>query len=190
MTWGHTMANIVGICIEGQWLPLHPPPPPPVDQSADSHRQVAVIDDTPKSDIDRVADHLAQVVRLAQALTSDVDRRRARDMLHAASGLLMASTYLPQADQDRFQKALRNGGWFEFLVASLSHDQRDLESDPVSGGEHASFSDMNPGTGSRIYGLLDVVPPRQADTLDDEDEDLGSTPSSSIIIEAVIPSGV
>ena len=99
------MTNIVGIYVDGQWLPVFPPPSLPVDQSVDEHKQLAVIEDT-KSDIDRVADHLAQVARLAQALTSDVDRRRVRDLLHATSGLLLASTYLPKADQNRFQKAL------------------------------------------------------------------------------------
>jgi HK97 family phage prohead protease len=105
-----TMANVIGVCIDGQWLPIHAPPPPPlqsVDQGADSNKQVAVLDT--KSDVDLAIDHLAQVARLAQGLQADVDRRRVRDLVHALSGLLMASTYLTGQDQERFQQALRKG---------------------------------------------------------------------------------
>jgi hypothetical protein len=74
-----------------------------VNQKNDSHHEVEV--DT-RSDIDKIASHLGQAVRLAQNL-SPADARRARDLMHAAQGMLNASTYLEKPEQALFNKALR-----------------------------------------------------------------------------------
>jgi hypothetical protein len=60
----------------------------------------------PAGAIDQVATHLSEVIRLAQGL-SEEDARRVRDLVHAASSVLLASTYLPVDDQRLFESALR-----------------------------------------------------------------------------------
>jgi hypothetical protein len=62
--------------------------------------------DASRSEVDQIADHLAQVVKLAQTL-SEADARRTRDLMHAASALLTATTYLSGPDQARLERALR-----------------------------------------------------------------------------------
>ena len=84
---------MVGIIVDGKWM------------SIDDGRPAHVID-TPRSDVDQIIAHLGQVVRLAQRL-SDEDQRRVRDFVHAASALLSATTYLPDTDQKLFERALR-----------------------------------------------------------------------------------
>jgi hypothetical protein len=61
----------------------------------------------PAGAIDQVTANLSEIVRLAQGVSPE-DSRRIRDLVHAASSLLMASTYLPQTDQMKFEAALRN----------------------------------------------------------------------------------
>jgi hypothetical protein len=73
-----------------------------VNQKNDNH-EVEV--DT-RSDIDKIASHLGQAVRLAQNL-SPADSRRARDLMHAAQGMMSATTYLPDTDQKLFERSLR-----------------------------------------------------------------------------------
>jgi hypothetical protein len=58
------------------------------------------------SDIDRIAAALGMAVRLAQKL-NPTDARRARDLMHAAQGMLNATTYLPASDQKLFERSLR-----------------------------------------------------------------------------------
>jgi hypothetical protein len=64
--------------------------------------------DTLSSDIDRIAIHLGQAVRLAQNL-SPADARRARDLMHAAQGMMSATTFLEKPEQALFNKSLRGG---------------------------------------------------------------------------------
>jgi hypothetical protein len=61
----------------------------------------------PVSAIDQVVAHLSSVVKLAQGL-SDQDQRRVRDFTHVASSLLMSTTYLVADDQHIFETALRD----------------------------------------------------------------------------------
>jgi hypothetical protein len=86
---------VVGIIENGVWKSIEDGRP-------------AVID-TPRSDVERVVAHLAQVVRLAQDLSDD-DARRVRDFVHAASAMLSATTYLAKSDQKIFEASLRGGG--------------------------------------------------------------------------------
>lgn len=57
--------------------------------------------------VTEVADLLARVVRLAQTL-HETDQRRVRELVHAASSTLSATTVLPPRDQQLFQRALRD----------------------------------------------------------------------------------
>jgi hypothetical protein len=91
---GVVVMAVVASIVNGKWVPV------------DDGRSHEI--DTPSSDIDRIAAHLGQAVRLAQQL-SPTDARRARDLMHAAQGMLNASTYLPADDQKLFEKSLRCG---------------------------------------------------------------------------------
>ena len=82
---------VVAIIVDGKWT------------SIDDGRHEIV---TPSSDIDRIAAALGQAVRLAQNLNS-TDARRARDLMHAAQGMMSATTYLEKSDQKLFEKSLR-----------------------------------------------------------------------------------
>jgi hypothetical protein len=82
--------GVVAIIVDGKWTVIDDGRPPST------------------SDIDRIAAHLGQAVRLAQNL-KPTDARRARDLVHAAQGALNASTYLPRDDQKLFERALRGG---------------------------------------------------------------------------------
>lgn len=57
--------------------------------------------------LDRVAALLAEAVKLTQTL-DHATQRRARELFHASSSLLVATTVLPATDQAKFQAALRN----------------------------------------------------------------------------------
>jgi transcriptional regulator of met regulon len=70
-------------------------------------RKLAVVSKPAGGAIDMVATHLSEVVRLAQGLTEEDSRRRIRDLVHATSSVLLASTYLPADDQRLFESALR-----------------------------------------------------------------------------------
>ena len=100
--------GLVAIVQDGVWTTIDTGPPPSpashVSQNNDSH-EVEV--DT-RSDVDKIVQHLAQVVRLAQNL-SDEDQRRVRDFVHAASAMLSATTYLATSDQKIFERSLRGG---------------------------------------------------------------------------------
>ena len=82
---------VVGIVVDGKWT------------SIDDGRPVI---DPSLSDIDQIIRHFAQVVRLAQGL-SDEDQRRVRDFARATLATLEATTMLPKSDQARFQRSLR-----------------------------------------------------------------------------------
>jgi hypothetical protein len=58
------------------------------------------------SDLDNVVAHLAQVVKLAQNLPGE-DQRRVRDFARATLATLEATTSLPKSDQRTFERALR-----------------------------------------------------------------------------------
>jgi hypothetical protein len=58
------------------------------------------------SDLSAVVSHLATVVRLAQGLP-DQDQRRVRDFVRATLATLEATTALPKSDQRTFERALR-----------------------------------------------------------------------------------
>lgn len=60
--------------------------------------------------IEQIAQHLAKVARLAQAIEDENDRRRARELVSATASLLAASTRLPDRDQRILETALRAQG--------------------------------------------------------------------------------
>jgi hypothetical protein len=95
---------LVAIVENGVWTTIEVGQPSP---SQKNDRNVSV--DTPISDIDQIAAHLGQAVRLAQNL-SPTDARRARDLMHAASAMMSATTYLEKSDQKLFERSLRGGG--------------------------------------------------------------------------------
>ena len=66
---------IVATVVDGVWVPVGDDGRPFVNPKADSHV-------TPTSDIDQIVAHFAAVVRLAQDL-SDEDQRRVRDFARA-----------------------------------------------------------------------------------------------------------
>jgi hypothetical protein len=82
---------LVAIVENGVWTPV-----------TDGH-QHAVTVNTPMGDI--VA-HLSAVVKLAQPLSAE-DQRRTRDFVRAALSTLEATTSLPKSDQKLFEKSLR-----------------------------------------------------------------------------------
>lgn len=88
---------IIAAIVDGKWVPLPAEPVQPQRQ-----RMTAL------NNIDAIVMHLSEVVKLAQDL-STTDRRRARDFVHAASAVLSATTYLPDDDQSKFDRALRGG---------------------------------------------------------------------------------
>jgi hypothetical protein len=87
---------VVAIIVDGKWT------------SIDDGRPHTHVVDASISDIDRIAAHLGQAVRLAQNL-NPTDARRARDLGHAAQGMLSATTYLEKPEQALFEKSLRGG---------------------------------------------------------------------------------
>jgi hypothetical protein len=89
---GDVMA-VVAIVQNGVWTPVT------------DGQQHAVTVNTPMGDI--VA-HLAAVVKLAQPL-SDEDQRRTRDFVRATLATLEATTSLPKADQREWERSLRGG---------------------------------------------------------------------------------
>ena len=93
--------GLVAVIQDGKWVPVSDGLPP-TNPRADTH-----VINMPMSDVDRIIVHLAEVIRLAQGL-SPTDARRVRDLMHAAQAALTASTFLPEADQARFERALKN----------------------------------------------------------------------------------
>lgn len=59
------------------------------------------------STFEEITAHIATAVRLTRGLPPD-EARRVRDVFHAASSMLMATTYLEKDDQAAFERALRN----------------------------------------------------------------------------------
>jgi hypothetical protein len=89
------MSHQLAIIIDGVWM-----------QPQDQHRAI-VNPPTREIEIDRIVSLLSQVVLRAQSLSPE-DQRRVRDLTHAASAMLMATTYLPKNDQRIFETALRD----------------------------------------------------------------------------------
>ncbi|UFX45427.1 hypothetical protein HAP47_0001460 [Bradyrhizobium sp. 41S5] len=98
-------SNIVAIAVDGIWVV-------PASQAANKTNSDNgfnggnVVEFVAGNDVDRIVDHLAQVVRLARNLSED-DARRVRAFVHAASSALSATTYLPESDQALFEHSLR-----------------------------------------------------------------------------------
>ena len=100
------MGRLIAVVENGVWTTIEVHTPPPVSQpSPASQNNDSYVVDT-RSDIERIAAHLGQAVRLAQTL-SPTDARRARDLMHAAQGAMSASTYLEKPEQALFNKSLR-----------------------------------------------------------------------------------
>ncbi|MGZ6316307.1 MAG: hypothetical protein ACXWNQ_03530 [Anaerolineales bacterium] len=95
--------SVVAVVVDGKWTPVLDPAHP-----ANQRTDTQVIDGS-MSDVDRIVSLLGQVVRLAQTL-SPTDARRVRDFVHATESMLSATTYLPEQDQARFERALRERG--------------------------------------------------------------------------------
>jgi hypothetical protein len=66
-----------------------------------------IVAPTPLDPVDEVAGLFGRIVNLAQQM-NETDQRRVRDLSHAANAALSASTYLPKAEQARFNAAIRN----------------------------------------------------------------------------------
>lgn len=79
------------------------PAPAPASAERAIAKPAPTIDDDPLAEIAR---HLAAVTRITQSL-GPRDRRRARELVNAASSLLAASTVLDTSDQELFQDAVR-----------------------------------------------------------------------------------
>jgi hypothetical protein len=94
--------SLIAIVENGVWTPVVDYGQSPPNQKTGTH-----VIDAPISDIDRIAAHLGQAVRLAQNL-SPTDQRRARDFVRGTLSMLEATTYLPAPDQARFERALRD----------------------------------------------------------------------------------
>jgi hypothetical protein len=75
---------------------------PPAIERRRSDRLVELTGDP----IDEAAQLLARVAKIAQGLNA-TDQRRIRELVHATSSMLSATTVLPRDDQRRFERALR-----------------------------------------------------------------------------------
>jgi len=91
---------LVAVVQNGVWVPVDDGRPP-VNQKDDTH-----LINIYTSDVDQIVAHLAQVVRLAQGL-STTDARRVRELVHATSSTLWATTALSSDDQKLFERSLR-----------------------------------------------------------------------------------
>jgi hypothetical protein len=91
-TGENIMGNVVAVAIDGVWQP---------QVNDDAHHAI-----TSTNVVDQIVVHLGEVVRLAQSLSPD-DQRRVRDFCHATSSMLLATTYLPKNDQRLFETTLR-----------------------------------------------------------------------------------
>ena len=99
---------------DGTWLPLVQPAPEPLEKEQEPPQQElqapiennVVVLDTARDDIERISDLLAEVIRISRGL-SETDARKARDLAHAFSGLMVATNYLPSTLQDQFERSLR-----------------------------------------------------------------------------------
>jgi len=93
---------VVAVVIDGKWVPLDDDGQPLVRQKVDAQ----VIDAL--NDFDQIVACLGQVVRRAQGL-SDEDQRRVRDFVRATLAALEATTSLPKNDQRMFERSLLGG---------------------------------------------------------------------------------
>jgi hypothetical protein len=94
-------SNIVAIAVDGVWVPANQ-----AVHKTNSGNGSNVVEFDARNDVDRIVNHLGQVVRLARNLSED-DARRVRAFVHAASSALSATTYLPESDQALFEHSLR-----------------------------------------------------------------------------------
>jgi hypothetical protein len=105
---GGVVMGLVAIVENGVWTTIDTgQPSAPANHVSQKNNSHEVEVDT-RSDIDKIASHLGQAVRLAQHL-NPTDARRARDLMHAAQGAMSAMTYLPADDQKLFERSLRGG---------------------------------------------------------------------------------
>lgn len=91
------------------FLPPDPEPEPTTRAVAlrEADRDDVMMPETPEELIDGIVLRLADIAKTAQSL-SPPDQRRVRELLHATTSLLAATTVLPHDDQARFQNALRS----------------------------------------------------------------------------------
>jgi hypothetical protein len=97
----------LAVIIDGVWQPS-----PLVNEEVHVHPVNARKNDgyvtiPSMSDIDQIVSLLGQVVLRAQSLPES-DKRRVRDFVCAAQGMLTATTYLPTSDQRVFDAYLRD----------------------------------------------------------------------------------
>ena len=80
--------------------------PVPQPQPQRPQRQTAEV--VALDPLDEVAELLARIIKIATQQLRPGDQRRARELVHAASSALSASTVLDPSDQRRLNNALRN----------------------------------------------------------------------------------
>lgn len=105
------MTQVIAIIRDGavhdaHGMPISAPREPSRAVAA-PERQTRQVIEPIRDPVDEVAALLARVTRLAQQMNA-ADQRRCRDLVHAASAVLNASTCLPRDDQRLFEAALRN----------------------------------------------------------------------------------
>jgi hypothetical protein len=97
------MMRNIAVIVDGVWMQ---------PQFNDDHRAVSARNDSNVAnsstcEVDQIVSLLGQVIRRAQSL-SDQDQRRVRDFVQATQSMLTATTYLPKSDQATFEAALRS----------------------------------------------------------------------------------
>ena len=80
-------------------------PEPPIESRALATRHGQEIE--PMDDVGEIVAMLARIVKVAQTMSAD-DQRRVRDFVEATRSTLAATTRLPGDDQRAFEMALRN----------------------------------------------------------------------------------
>ncbi len=93
--------GVVAIVNNGVWTAVTEAP-----QSACQKTDTHVANASIGGEVDQIVALLGQVVQRAQNL-SETDARRVRNIVHAAQGMLMATTYLEKPDQRAFERSLR-----------------------------------------------------------------------------------
>jgi hypothetical protein len=96
------MMRNIAVIIDGVWMQPQVNDHHAVNaRNNDSH-----VINSSMSEVDQIVSLLGQVVRRAQSL-SEQDQRRVRDFVQATQSMLTATTYLPKSDQTKFEAALR-----------------------------------------------------------------------------------
>lgn len=97
------MNGVVAVIVDGVWQPL----PLSDGHNAIDARNDSYVVNSSTNEVDQIVSFLSQVIRRAQSL-SDQDQRRVRDFVCATQSMLTATTYLPKCDQTKFESALRD----------------------------------------------------------------------------------